>query len=294
MLNYKLPVFAVVLLGAVVLSFTGLIMRQIEAADAWQVLFFRSLGCVATLSLFLLCKRKDNTTSFSIVINLWSFIAAIFIGLSFGMNVYALTIISVAQAYFIHSTLPLLTAVLAWVFLKERVNLITWVTITVVLLGVVIMVLEDVAAPDNIYGIFIALLSPFFFAIALVLVRSRKQIDTMPITWLAGFVSLALSVCLMGSLQNINIQDAIWGCLMGVTLGVGLACYLSSAKYIPAAHVALLSLLEAALAPLWAWLGVGEKPTLMILIGGLLIFLAVTVRAITEVFSKNDNHQLRL
>ncbi len=287
--NYKIPVFVVVLLGALVLSFTGLIMRQIETADAWQVLFFRSLGCVVTLSLFLLFKRDPNATTFYKIINLRSFVAAFFIGLSFGMNIYALTIISVAQAYFILSTFPLLTALLAWVFLKERVNLITWVTITVVLIGVVIMVLEDVSAPGNIYGLFIALLSPFFFAIALVLVRSRKQINTMPITWLAGFVSLALAVCLMDSLDNIDIKDALWGCLMGVTLGVGVACYLASAKHIPAAHVALLSLLETALAPLWAWIGVGEKPTLMILIGGLLIFFAVGIRAAIEIYSQKHN-----
>ena len=291
--RFTFPVFIIVLSGALVLSFTGLIMRQIETADAWQVLFFRSLGCVATLSLILLFKRNNSGVSFYRTLNIYSFIAAIFIGLSFGMNVYALTIITVAQAYFILSTFPLLTAFLAWVFLKERVNLITWVTIIVVLIGVVVMVLEDAAAPDNNYGMFIALLSPFLFAIALVLVRSRKQIDTLSITWLAGFVSLALAMSLMGTLKNIDILDAVWGCLMGVTLGFGVGCYLTSAKYIPAAHVALLSLLETALAPVWAWLGVGEKPTSMILIGGSLIFLAVTVRAVIEIFPQQDNQKLK-
>ena len=80
---------------------------------------------------------------------MWSFIAAIFIGLSFGMNVYALTIISVAQTYFILSTFPLLTALLAWVFLKERVNLITWITIIILLIGVVIMVMESIETGDK-------------------------------------------------------------------------------------------------------------------------------------------------
>ena len=284
-------VFIIVLSGALVLSFTGLIIRQIEAANAWQVLFFRSLGFIATLSLFLLFKYKNKVASFYKAIDLWGFVTAIFIGLSFGTNIYALTIVSVAQAYFILSTLPLLTALLAWAFINEKVDRTTWVTIVIVFVGVAIMISDDFEEPSNIFGLFIALLSPTFFAIALVLVRARKQIDTIPATWLAGFVSLVLAACLMGSLDQIIIEDALWGGIMGITLGVGIACYVIGAKYIPATHVALLMLLETALAPIWAWLGVGEKPTIMILLGGLIMFAAVAVRAGIEFLSEREKHK---
>ena len=287
----QIRVFIIVLSGALVLSFTGLIIRQIEAANAWQVLFFRSLGFIATLSLFLLFKYKNKVASFYREIDLWGFVTAIFIGLSFGMNIYALTIVSVAQAYFILSTLPLLTALLAWAFINEKVDRTTWVTIVIVFVGVAIMISDDFEEPNNIFGLFIALLSPTFFAIALVLVRARKQIDTIPATWLAGFVSLVLATCLMGSLDQIIIEDALWGGIMGITLGVGIACYVIGAKYIPATHVALLMLLETALAPIWAWLGVGEKPTIMILLGGLIMFAAVAVRAGLELFSEREKHK---
>ena len=191
-----------------------------------------------------------------------------------------------AQAYFILSTLPLLTALLAWAFINEKVDRTTWVTIVIVFVGVAIMISDDFEEPNNIFGLFIALLSPTFFAIALVLVRARKQIDTIPAAWLAGFVSLVLAACLMGSLNQIIIEDALWGGIMGITLGVGIACYVIGAKYIPATHVALLMLLETALAPIWAWLGVGEKPTIMILLGGLIMFAAVAVRAGIEFLSE--------
>ena len=272
-------VFLLVLSGALVLSFTGLIIRQIDAANAWQVLFFRSLGFIATLSLFLIFKYKNEVVSLHRKIDLWGFGTAIFIGLSFGMNIYALTIVSVAQAYFILSTLPLMTALLSWIFLNEKVDRTTWVTIVIVFVGVAIMIADDFGSLNNIFGLFIALLSPTFFAIALVLVRAKKQVDTIPATWLAGFVSLVLAASLMGSLDQIIIEDALWGGMMGVTLGMGVACYVIGAKYISATHVAVLMLLETALAPIWAWLGVGEKPTTMILLGGLIMFAAVAVRA---------------
>ena len=272
-------VFLLVLSGALVLSFTGLIIRQIDAANAWQVLFFRSLGFIATLSLFLIFKYKREAVSLHRKIDLWGFATAIFIGLSFGMNIYALTIVSVAQAYFILSTLPLMTALLSWIFLNEKVDRTTWVTIVIVFVGVAIMLADDFESLNNIFGLFIALLSPTFFAIALVLVRAKKQVDTIPATWLAGFVSLVLASSLMGSLDQIIIEDALWGGMMGVTLGMGVACYIIGAKYISATHVAVLMLLETALAPIWAWLGVGENPTTMILLGGLIMFAAVAVRA---------------
>ena len=284
-------IFILVLSGALVLSFTGLIIRQIDAANAWQVLFFRSLGFIATLSLFLLFKYKIKAVLIHRKIDLWGFVTAIFIGLSFGMNIYALTIVSVAQAYFILSTLPLMTALLAWVFLNEKVDRTTWVTIVIVFVGVAIMIADDFEAPNSIFGFFIALLSPTFFAIALVLVRARKQIDTIPATWLAGFVSLVLAASLMGSLDQIIIEDALWGGMMGVTLGVGVACYVIGAKYISATHVAVLMLLETALAPIWAWLGIGEKPTIMILLGGLIMFAAVAVRAGIEFLSERGKYR---
>ena len=291
MLKPHIPVFIIVLSGAFVLSFTGLIIKQIESADAWQILFFRSLGFIITLSLFLLFNRKNKAESFYKSINIWTFIIALFIGFSFGMNIYALTIVSVAQAYFILSTLPLMTAILAWFMINEKVDRATWITIVIALIGVAIMIYDDFKEPNNIFGLFIALLSPTFFALALVLVRARKQIDTVPPTWLAGFVSLVLAACLMGSLDQIIIEDALWGVLMGATLGVGIACYVTGAKYIPPTHVALLMLLETALAPIWVWLGVGEKPTTMIFLGGLIMFLAVAVRAGIELFSERGKHQ---
>ena len=284
-------IFIIVLSGALVHSFTGLIIRQIDTANAWQVLFFRSLGFIVTLSLFLLLKYRNKATLFYRAIDLWGLVTAIFIGLSFGMNIYALTIVSVAQAYFILSTLPLMTALLARGFLNEKVDRTTWITIVIVFVGIAIMIADDFEAPNNIFGLFIALLSPIFFAIALVLVRARKQIDTIPVTWLAGFVSLVLAASLMGSLDQIIIEDALWGGVMGVTLGVGIACYVIGAKYIPATHVALLMLLESALAPIWAWLGVGEKPTIMIFLGGLIMFAAVAVRAGIEFLSERGKHQ---
>ena len=93
------------------------------------------------------------------------------------------------------------------------------------------------------------------------------------------------------SLDQIIIEDALWGGILGITLGVGIACYVIGAKYIPATHVALLMLLETALAPIWAWLGVGEKPTIMILLGGLIMFAAVAVRAGVEFLLEKGKHK---
>ena len=59
------------------------------------------------------------------------------------------------------------------------------------------------------------------------------------------------------------------------------------ARYLPAAEVALLSLAETVLAPVWVWLGVGEVPTVLTLAGGAIVLSAVVAQAVTGMRSPN-------
>jgi len=64
--------------------------------------------------------------------------------------------------------------------------------------------------------------------------------------------------------------------LMGVVqLAIPIACYARGARYLPAVQLSLFALLDVVFNPLWAWLAVGETPTLHTVLGGGLIVLAV-------------------
>jgi drug/metabolite transporter (DMT)-like permease len=47
---------------------------------------------------------------------------------------------------------------------------------------------------------------------------------------------------------------------------------------IPAAEVALITLLEIVLGPLWVWIVLAERPALIVIIGGVVVILAVVLQ----------------
>lgn len=279
---------AIVVSGALALSFSGLIIRQVEVADAWQILFFRSLGMIITLTLFLSVTHGRKMVSGFVRSGWRGWSLALLIGPSFALYTLALTITSVAEVSFVVTTLPLFTALLAWIFLRERVRLGTWVAIIVVLLGVSIMVSDSFNEAGNVLGILAALGVTVTLAITIILIRSGRGVDMTPATWAAGFIGLAIAVALTGGdIGGVPVMDIVWGSLMGVTLGFGFGCYAIGTRHVPAAQVAILVLLEQALNPVWAWAGAGETPTVPILVGGLIIVAAVSYRAVVGVMEEN-------
>ena len=50
-----------------------------------------------------------------------------------------------------------------------------------------------------------------------------------------------------------------------------------ASRYTHASNVSLLLLLETVLGPLWVWLGVGEEPTPMMLVGGVIVVGSLAV-----------------
>jgi drug/metabolite transporter (DMT)-like permease len=62
-------------------------------------------------------------------------------------------------------------------------------------------------------------------------------------------------------------------------IGLGLVFLTIGARLIPAAQVALISLLEVVLGPLWVWVAIDEQPTTATLVGGAIVVLAVVIQA---------------
>ena len=65
----------------------------------------------------------------------------------------------------------------------------------------------------------------------------------------------------------------------GAILGLGLAAFTVAARLIPAAEMAVITLLEVALGPVWVWIGVGERPNAATLVGGAMVIVAVMLQA---------------
>ena len=278
----------IVCTGALVLSSTGLIIRSIESSGPWNILFARSVGLIIFLYLIQLYKSKTLHYFFISILKLSSkdLLYAIFLSLSFSFFIYALTLVTVAETSFIFSVLPILTALLAWLFLKEKIDTKTLLIMFIVVCGIALMVFDSLDNIGNFFGLFISFLAPLSFAIALIISRTKTKGNFFPAISLSGFLTLIIALVLSESTQNVFTSDGMYGLLSGIVLGAGVSLYFHAIKYISATHIALYVLLEIVLNPFWVWVVIGELPSLFAIIGGGIIIFSMICKTGIDIRSE--------
>ncbi len=282
-ISYLTGVMLVLLAGAF-WSTMGLGIRSIEAANVWQILFYRS--CALGLFLFALIALRSGYRPLRTIrrAGLAGVIGGIGLVFAFAGGIYAIQTTTVANAMFLFAAAPFLAAVLGWILLRESVRPGTWIAMLVAIAGILIMVLNGIAA-GRLVGNLTALLSATGFAVFTIALRWGKLEDMLPAVFLAGVFAAATGalVCLFAGFGfQISAQDLAIALALGVfQVGAGLAIYTLGSKVVPAAELALLSMSEVLLAPLWVWLFLGETASLYTLAGGGILMLAIAGNAIS-------------
>ena len=265
------------------LSLGGLILRHIEAADGWQVMFYRSVTFFATLLVFLILRYRGRLVRPFLAIGWPGILLAVLLAVGSIAYIFALIETTVANAMFILSTTPLVTALLAWVVLRERVRGVTWMAIAAAVLGIGLMVANGFAT-GHLTGNLYAFIAVVTFAGMIVILRRSKGIDMMPATCLAGVFAALVCAPMMGGFA-ISGHDLMLALLLGtVQNGFGFLLITLGARHIPAAEVSLLALSETVLSPLWVWLAVDEVPATMTMIGGGIVFTAVVAQSLVGLY----------
>ena len=268
-----------VLLAGLFWSLFGVIIRQIQTANTWQILLYRCTSLFILITLFLLIRHKSD---------FWTVIVGSFrsdflggIGLMFALigSVISVLNTSVANTLFLLSITPFFTALFARLFLQEMVKLSTWIAILVAIVGAMIIVFDEVNLQKSIANLF-AIISALGFSIFTIMLRVGKQKDLMPSVWFGSAFTVIFSiiVCLIfGYSIVIPIWDMCVSIMLGIfQIGAGLVFYTLGAVGVPASQLALLVMTEVVLGPLWVLIFVGESFSMNTLIGGTLLLSAVT------------------
>jgi len=265
---------ACVIVGGVCLSFGGLLLRNIEQADGWQILFYRSVTFFITLTTILTVRYRSNTLSAFRAVGRRGAVVAVSLALGSVCYIFALMNTTVANAVFIIGASPLVTAAVGWVLLRERVTPLSIVAMVVALGGIALMFVDGFIT-GRWLGNILAIGVVAGFVVMLVALRGAKDTDMLPATCMAGLVAAAISAFMAPDLQ-ISGHDLIIALLLGsVQYGAGFMLITIATRHIQAAEVALFALSESILAPIWVWLGVGESPSSLTLLGSGIVFLAV-------------------
>ena len=271
---------ALVLTAGVLLSLAGITLRHIESASGWQILFYRSLTFFVVVTLWLAIRYRARFVHAFVATGGPGLVVALSLGLGSACYVFALLLTTVANALFIISAAPFITAVLGWIVLRERVKPMTWIAMTIALAGITLMFVNGIQS-GRLLGNIVALGPPVSFAIMLVMLRLAGDRDMIPAICLAGLVGAALGFAMSDTLV-LSRHDLALCLFLGVAQYTGGFVLITlGARFLPAAEVALLSLAETVLAPIWVWVGVGEVPALLTLAGGAVVLSAVVAQAVT-------------
>lgn len=265
---------ACVLAGGLCLSLAGVLVRHVEQADGWQILFYRSLTFFIMLASILTVRYRSRTVAAFRAVGWRGVVVSLSLGLGSVCYIFALLNTTVANAMFIIGASPLVAAAAGWLLLGERVTPLSLVAMLVALCGIGMMFVDGFMA-DRWVGNVIALGVVVGFVIMLVTLRDSRDTDMLPATCMAGLVTASVSAC-MATEFRISHHDLVIALLLGsVQYGLGFIFYTVATRYLQAAEVALFALSESILAPIWTWLAVGETPGRLTLIGSVVVVLAV-------------------
>ena len=277
--NLSVPI---VLIAGIFWSFGPYVVRNIDDAALvpWQYLFTRGIVIFILLNIYLFIEEGLNFYKNYFKIGLSGCLGGIGLGIAMITFIWSITNTSAAITLLCLAAMPFVTALLGFLFLKEKISISAWISIILAAIGIIIMAIDNVGK-NSLIGLFFGLLSALGFAIFSVSLRWKKKTPKFTTVALAGIICAFISFVMITN-QDLNFLSTSKNQALFATHGtlvcLGLILYSIGSKNIPAAELTLLSLTEVVGGIFWVWLpflGINEIPSNNTIIGGFLIFISI-------------------
>lgn len=262
----------IVSISAIVWSTLGLFAKGIEA-DVWTILFWRGLFSILILGLYVYKKSDQGITHEFKSLGWPGWLSAVIGAASTVCFISAFKYTSIANVSIIYAVVPFIVAILAWVFLREKITGRVAISATVAMVGVIIMV-GGSKGSINLIGDVLALFMALGMSALVVLFRMFPERPMILSTLISAAIHVILSF-ILSSPFVIGTMDLVLLVGFGVVFAAATILMVEGTRLIPASQSALISTLEAPLAPIWAWLIFMQTPSTATWIGGGFVLTAV-------------------
>ncbi len=284
MLELRNPRIAVpvVLFAGLLWSFGPLVVRYMDNPHLvpWQYIFGRGLTIFILLNLYLFFEEGKNFYKNYYKIGLSGIIGGSGLGVAMITFIYSITNTSAAVTLLCLAAMPFFTALLAFLFLREKISLNVWISIIIATIGIIIMALDN-TGEKSLIGFVFGLTSSIGFSVFSVTLRWRKETPKFTTVAFAGFFCLVFATIMILTNDLVFFSSSYNGTLFslhGTLVCFGLILYSIGSKAIPAAELTLLSLTEVVGGIFWVWLplfGINEVPSVNTIIGGFFLFVSI-------------------
>ena len=271
-----------VLLAGLIWSFGPLVVRNMDNAELvpWQYSLIRGTAIFIILNLYLFLTEGSKFTNNYNKIGLSGIIGGISLGIANLTFILSLTSTSAAVTLLMLGALPFLAAIIAYIFLNEKISKTTFIAIIIAAAGIIFMCFDSIQT-GTLFGLVNGLISSLGFAVFTVTLRWKKNTPKLTTVSIAGIFAAAISLVVIfynDSNVLMSLKNTSLSSLHGFIVCSALILYSSKSKYLPAADLTLLSLTEILGGIFWVWLplfGINEVPNNNTIIGGVIITLAI-------------------
>ena len=262
----------------------GIFVRSVDITNSWEIAFWRSLAMALVMALLLGVRHSGRVLRSLTSLGVSGFLAGVFLAMASVCFILSVTRTTVANTLVIISTAPFLAALAARLFLGEPVATRSYVAMGIALSGIIAMCADSIGAGATLGNLLAGGVALAFAACIVLLRYSRAQADMSPSVLVAGVLALIITLPLSFPFHA-SWQDVGTLTCMGI-FQTGLGCVLMTlaSRHISAAEIGLLSLLETTLGPVWVWVGVGERPTDLALLGGAIVVASLVVNELVGVY----------
>ena len=274
------------ILGSGLISFTGLIIRDMDFANALQINLYRGLSLSLTILIIFILKHRSYTLNKIIKVGKLGFLAGALLALAGICLIQSITTTTVASSLFICASIPFITSLLAFVFLNERISLQALITMVIAGFGVCLMMFSGLKT-NSAYGVVMALITAISFSGYAILIRKNKGIEMLPCVLISGLLISTFCLFILKGDIGISWKDLARCVLLGSFISlIPSALFIYASRYIIAGELTLFMLLEFSLGPFWVWVFINEVPAYWTLAGGSLVMTSVIFFVWSEIKSK--------
>ena len=284
MLELKNPRIAVpvVLFAGILWSFGPLVVRYMDNPNLvpWQYIFGRGLTIFIILNLYLYFEEGMDFWKNYLKIGKSGVVGGSGLGIAMISFIYSITNTSAAITLLCLAAMPFFTALLAFLFLKEKITISVWVSIAIATIGIAIMAFGN-SGENSFVGFVFGITSSIGFSVFSVSLRWRKETPKFTTVAFAGFFCFVFATIMILSRDQVFFSTSYNSSLFslhGTLVCLGLILYSIGSKAIPAAELTLLSLTEVIGGIFWVWLplfGINEIPDTNTIIGGFFLFISL-------------------
>ena len=291
-MNSKYHSIILLIIATTGISFGGLIIRNLDSSDAWQVAFYRGLGFVITFIFILIYRYKKYCFKSIMNTSYYGLIGGIFLMIANILFIHAMTITSIGNSLFTVSTIPFITSILAFLFLKEKIEFKTFILMVFAFVGIFIMFKSSIES-DYYIGNILAFGCALSFSFFILLIRNLRNIDMMPSSLIGGIFIVIVSYAFMEGNIYISLHDILYCMLWGALLnGFMNSVFIFSTKHLYASEVSFFMLIEFSLGPIWVWLFLDESLRNETLLGGIIVISSLALFSLFQIKKVRANSKL--